>query len=393
MAFALLLALGATTARAHSGSHSFGTIAFSDHRLDYTILLPEYELDWGVRLDANRDGHVTAAEIEAVKEAIFDYVETALSFRTEAGRVLHRSAAELAPPPPDVPFWPPPATDDLSGFISVTLHYQVPESTRVLVLRSTLLAGLPTGSHQHLLTVRGAGAPEQIVLAEEDEYRIALPARQPPAPAAPASAGPPPAPAGHGPAARRDEAAALESMGRLWELGVARFCRWEHLLFAACLLLGTLEPRRAVGIVAALVLAQCAALVPAAAGLCPLRERLVGGLLALTVGYVAMENVRPVDDRRRRKVAALLGLVHGFGLGLPFAAAGVARGDLGSGLAAYLFGVLSGEALALAAVGVPLALLRRRLSAPTVQTAARVASAVIAGTAVLGLCVWALASG
>ena len=143
----------------------------------------------------------------------------------------------------------------------------------------------------------------------------------------------------------------------------------DHLLFLLCLVLPFRRLTwRLVGVVTAFTVAHsvtllCAAygLVPAGAWFAPLVETLI----AASIIYMAVENLIASDRLRRRwLVAALFGLVHGFGfsfaLGEELQFAG---SHLVLSLLAFNIGIEMGQILVIAAILPLLALLSRRPAA------------------------------
>lgn len=107
---------------------------------------------------------------------------------------------------------------------------------------------------------------------------------------------------------------ALIAFGRTVWLGVEHILIGvDHVLFVVALLLGGGRLRRVVLIVTAFTLAHSLTLALAWFGLVDLPVRLVEGLIAASVAYVALENVLGRGTRHRWLLAFGFGLVHGLG--------------------------------------------------------------------------------
>jgi len=89
---------------------------------------------------------------------------------------------------------------------------------------------------------------------------------------------------------------------------------WDHLLFLLCLLVPGATWRSRVAIVTAFTVAHSLTLTLAALQIVTPPPRFVEAAIALSVAYVAIENVLHAGERRARwPVAFGFGLVHGFG--------------------------------------------------------------------------------
>lgn len=126
----------------------------------------------------------------------------------------------------------------------------------------------------------------------------------------------------------------------------------DHLLFVLCLVLPFRAWRPLVGVVTAFTVAHSVTLMAAAMGYAPAAlwfPPLVEALIALSIVYMAIENIIGARIERRWRMAFAFGLVHGFG----FAGAlreelSFAGGHLLTSLAAFNVGVEMAQLLLLA---------------------------------------------
>ena len=102
--------------------------------------------------------------------------------------------------------------------------------------------------------------------------------------------------------------------------------------------------------VTAFTVAHSLTLIAAALGWLTLPSRLVESLIALSIVYVAAENFWVRDLRRRWWLAALFGLVHGFGFASLLRDYGLPRDALVPALAAFNAGVEAGQIAVLLAL-------------------------------------------
>jgi hydrogenase/urease accessory protein HupE len=138
---------------------------------------------------------------------------------------------------------------------------------------------------------------------------------------------------------------------------------WDHLAFLFCLILASRRPRDLLLMVTAFTAGHSLTLIAAGLGAFRVTPRLADIGIALTVVYVAIENVaRGEKPARSRWVqAALFGLVHGLGLASELAVRLDEAGSrLVAGVLAFNVGVEIGQILVGAVMFVAVAWLRRR---------------------------------
>ncbi|MFC0213589.1 HupE/UreJ family protein [Paenibacillus chartarius] len=139
---------------------------------------------------------------------------------------------------------------------------------------------------------------------------------------------------------------------------------YDHLLFLLCLLLICSGWRDAMRIVTAFTLAHSITLGLSAAGFIELGDRWVESGIAMTIAYVAAENLwlyrgRRLDAARSRSLLTVIfGLVHGLGFAGALQEIGLPKDTFLASLLAFNLGIEAGQ-LALAALALPL-LLRLR---------------------------------
>jgi hypothetical protein len=167
---------------------------------------------------------------------------------------------------------------------------------------------------------------------------------------------------------------ALGRFQRFFVLGVEHIATgYDHLLFLFALLLGGGGIRALIGIVTAFTVAHSLTLAVATLDLVSLPSRPVEAMIALSIAWVALENLVFDRSRGRWRITFAFGLVHGFGFAtilremeLP------ARGLLAS-LLAFNLGVEAGQvAIVLAAAPLLVAVerARRRRAVVSVASAA-----------------------
>ena len=131
---------------------------------------------------------------------------------------------------------------------------------------------------------------------------------------------------------------------------------WDHLLFVIALVLLIGDWRRVVVAATAFTLSHSITLAAAALGFVGLPQRPVEALIALSILFLALEILRPQDEKPTLTkrlpwiVAFLFGLLHGFGFAGALNAIGLPKGDILAALVAFNVGVEAGQLLVVAAV-------------------------------------------
>jgi len=177
-----------------------------------------------------------------------------------------------------------------------------------------------------------------------------------------------------------------------WHQAALRFVRLgfghildglDHLLFVFCLVIPFRKPRPLIAIVTSFTVAHSITLIASASGLAPDAlwfPPLIEVLIALSIVYMAFENIVGAKVERRWIIAFVFGLVHGFGFSfilresLQFAGS-----HLLSSLIAFNLGVELGQLFVLAIAIPVLAVLFRYVVAERVGTI--ILSALVAHTA------------
>lgn len=146
---------------------------------------------------------------------------------------------------------------------------------------------------------------------------------------------------------------AWEQFQQYFRIGLTHiFLGYDHIAF----LLALLFVRRFVDllkIITAFTVAHTLTLALAALGVISLPSRLVESAIALSIMYVAAENIwRPTEGVHRWRITFAFGLVHGFGFAAVLRELGLPAEGLVRSLLAFNLGVEAGQ-LAIAAIGWP----------------------------------------
>ena len=155
--------------------------------------------------------------------------------------------------------------------------------------------------------------------------------------------------------------AAAQSASSFFLLGVEHIATgYDHLLFLLALILCGGNLVQLLKIITAFTLAHSITLGAAALGLVHLPSTLVEAVIALSIAYVAFENLFPrFAISRRWTISFLFGLMHGFGFSSVLQEIGLPRDNLVLALLNFNLGVEAGQLVAVAMV-VPLLIRLRK---------------------------------
>jgi len=147
---------------------------------------------------------------------------------------------------------------------------------------------------------------------------------------------------------------------RFFVLGVEHIATaYGHILFLLALLLVGGGLRSVVAIVTAFTVAYSVTLSLAVLGVVQLPVRLVESAIALSIAWVALENLLIVEVRGRWRITFAFGLIHGFGFASILRAMHLPREGLIASLLAFNLGIEAGQ-LVVVLVSYPLVILMQR---------------------------------
>jgi len=122
----------------------------------------------------------------------------------------------------------------------------------------------------------------------------------------------------------------------------------DHLLFVLSLVIVIREWRQLAAVITSFTIAHSVTLAAGALGWATISPRLVEPMIALSIIYVAIENVVRLAPRARVGVTFGFGLIHGFGFSSVLADLGLARSQLVPALLGFNLGVEAGQLLVVA---------------------------------------------
>lgn len=161
----------------------------------------------------------------------------------------------------------------------------------------------------------------------------------------------------------RDGKGAMSTFGAYLHEGVEHILiGYDHLLFVVALILPGGTIMSLLGVITAFTVAHSITLAMSVLGIVTLPGWIVEPVIALSIAYVAFENLYITKALSRRwGVSFLFGLVHGFGFAGALAEVGVPAGSVASALIGFNLGVEMGQALVVA-IALPLLVGLRKFS-------------------------------
>jgi hypothetical protein len=325
MGLVILLLMSTSSAYAHFSSTGYSDIQVGDQSLQYSLVLSEHDLMEALPIDGDKDGKLTAEELLQSNEVLTKLVSSYLIV-TGDGKV---GQAVLDPPKQVV--------RSKMAMVEIPIRYSFPAAVQRYLIQYALFLDGPDSQHRSYATVQlGKQTIEQVLNKNNNIVQIKVNVGDP---AATLSA---PQQASQG-ALRTVASYIVMGMEHIWS-GI------DHLLFVIGLVLATREPRKLLLLLTAFTVGHSLTLLLASLELAYVSPKLIEPLIALSIVYIAVENIRQKGAGNRWGIALLFGLIHGFGF------AEILQGTLSSQIALRLFsfnlGVELGQ-LAVVVVAIP----------------------------------------
>ncbi len=297
LARALILGglLAASSAGAHQQGISYSDVRVASGRVDFDLVLSTHD----VPLDVDGDGVVTDAEVRSRYPRLRRLFESALVVDA-AGTACPLSLVDSAPLPNEA--------------VRFRLEGTCPDTPPV---RVTVRLGVLTAvDGQNLATIRvGDLLVEHVFTRTDTQVEVGT-----------ATAG------------------VAATFRRFFLLGVAHIATgYDHILFLLALLLVGGGLRGLVAIVTAFTIAHSVTLSLAVLDVVRLPSRLVESAIALSIAWVALENILIERSRGRWRIAFAFGLMHGFGFASILREMQLPRAGLVASLVAFNLGVEAGQ--------------------------------------------------
>jgi len=321
-------AIGLSTGEyAAKGSSVTAKLAFA--RGEVASVLPN--------LDENRDGHVTAFEVESAKKDL----ETRV-----LGRVhVTQGGAACAPVLVGAAL-----TDQDGIIIDGRFDCDAAKADKPVDVDVVLLEDLSHG-HRHVARVTGATTRDEVLYKGHSSFTITPDTASGGAvvPGASATA----APSG---------AASAESSSAwsFFKMGIEHILTgYDHLVFLFGLVLLRARLKELLAVVTAFTVAHSITLAIAVLGIFTPSPRFVEPAIALSIAYVGIENFYVKDASKRWRITFPFGLIHGFGFAGALQQINLPRAEIPIALVTFNLGVEAGQLFAMSII-LPMVILIRQ---------------------------------
>lgn len=318
-----VLGSGVLPAQAHWADLSVAEIVVGETRTEISLAFPTGLVS---EVDDNRDGQVSEAEVRAHTHRLEAIIGEQI-FLTDGDRrgALSVEPVENAPLPKGLGIAP-------GTHSTLRLVYTWPQTIRALTIRYGLfLPGVSTASC--LATILHGGQMRTFVFRPEaQDYTIVLGQR-----------------------------AAWQEAWSFLVLGIEHiWTGYDHILFLLSLLMLGGGLTYLIKVVSAFTVAHSVTLTLAALNIVTLPPRWVESAIALSIVYVAVENLVRRDQvlRSRWIITFAFGLVHGLGLASVLKEIAIPQSNLALSLASFNLGVEVGQIAIVATAFVLLQMLR-----------------------------------
>lgn len=303
-AFVPSVVLLALPAQAHQGGTTgFASITVSGQTVRYSVTLSDVPMPSRLAEEMGFGQPGIAPDYQPLVKAIAEKIHFASDMQPCAA-----GPGQITPPTPT------------TVSITATVDFACPGEIRELRVRDDLFD--LAGPNLHTLAkIEWQGGVQQFAFsAESREIKVAL----------------------------GEKAVAARGAGSLFTLGVGHILTgYDHLLFLLALMLRGGGLWSLLKIITAFTLAHSVTLALAALDIVNLPPTLVESVIALSIAYVAAENLFPrYAISRRWTVSFIFGLVHGFGFSSILREVGLPRENLLLSLLNFNLGVEAGQAVA-----------------------------------------------
>lgn len=314
------LLIGSQPFFAHTISLTYADVTVAERQVRWSLKLPVPEMDLLLGLDTNHDGNVDLAEVRQAQQRIREYVLSKLGV-SDQGREVPGSMSVAG-------LWQDP---EGHPFIQAEAVFSVPEGkTGHWTLHCDLLRDV-VSTHRTLAKITAGGQTREFVFEQGRNYQV--------------EASP----------------SVFQSFLQFVRMGILHiFTGYDHIAFLLGVVLIGGSFKTIVKVVTSFTIAHSLTLALAAFHIVELPGRLVESGIALSIMYIALENLLFQKFDRRWVITFFFGLVHGFGFASALEEAHLSRQLLATALFSFNLGVEVGQ-LCIVAVLLPALLYIGRL--------------------------------
>jgi hydrogenase/urease accessory protein HupE len=288
---------------AHTVSLTYAEVTVDDRQVRWSLKLPVPELDLLLGLDQNHDGNVDAAEIGSSQSSIQQYVMSKLHVLDNGGEVPGTIGA-LRP-------WKDP---EGHPFVQTDAVFTAPDQNfGRITLRCDMLRDVVT-SHQTLAKISAGGQTRDFVFESGRSYEVDARPSQ------------------------------FQTVLQFVRMGILHILTgYDHIAFLLGVVLIGGSFKAILKVVTSFTVAHSITLALAAFNIVNLPSRLVESGIALSIMYIALENLFFKSFDRRWIITFFFGLIHGFGFASALREVQLSRHLLATALFSFNLGVEVGQ--------------------------------------------------
>ena len=326
------VSLSSSRAEAHAIGLSTGEYAANAESVQVKLAFARGEVAGLLPdLDANRDGHVTALEVETAKKALESTVLAK----------IHVSAGGAA----CAPVLTGAGLTEQDG-LTIDGRFDCATGDTPFDVDVALLDELSHG-HRHVARAVGATTHDEVLYKGHATFSIAPPAAAvvPTAKVAPGRV------AGEG---------SGSAAWAFFKMGIEHILTgYDHLVFLFGLVLLRARLKELLAVVTAFTVAHSITLAISVLGVFTPSPRFVEPAIALSIAYVGVENFFVKDGSKRWRITFPFGLIHGFGFAGALREIELPSGQVPTALVSFNLGVEAGQLFAMSLI-LPMVILIRQ---------------------------------
>ncbi|RAP73759.1 HupE/UreJ family protein [Paenibacillus montanisoli] len=284
--FLLFLVAPLSTASAHPLSAGFTDIDISEQQTQLTYSIDALSVIEGFGGDTNNDGKLNETELKAIEHRVSEWVEDSV--------VLEKDGQELSSEVTG------PLLENKGENEMVTLKFQYPgfaPGQTISLLDGMFTSGTTASAYTNFLTSQNHGSVSESVLRGKDRIWTMLITEQQ-----------------LDQGQQSHSTKAISSWWSFFTLGMEHILTgYDHLLFLLALLIRQQTLKQYVAVISAFTVAHTITLTLAVLGILNIPTYIVEPAIALSICYVAVENIIRGKTSGRWVITFLFGLVHGMG--------------------------------------------------------------------------------
>ncbi|MCQ6282686.1 HupE/UreJ family protein [Bacillus sp. EB600] len=285
----LLLFIPHSTASAHPLSAGFTDIDSNEKQTKLTYSIDAFSVIEGIGGDSNQDGKLNAAELKAIEHRFSEWVEDSVVLEKNGQEQKSKATGPLL--------------ENKGENEVVTLKFTYPgfkPGETISLLDGMFISGSTSSTYTNFVTAKNQGSVSESVLRGKDRMWTMLITEQQQDQSQQG--------------AQNNSAKSVPSWWSFFTLGMEHIVTgYDHLLFLLALLIRKQKVKQYISVITAFTLAHTITLTLTVLGLLNIPSFIVEPAIALSICYVALENIFRKKISWRWVITFLFGLIHGMG--------------------------------------------------------------------------------